>query len=346
MINEISLITPDDWHLHLRDGAVLQHTVPHSSKRFARAVVMPNLLPPVVSVELASQYRQRILTAIPKNMSFEPLMSLYLTDNTTTKDVDEVFNSGFVKAFKLYPSGATTNSAAGVTDLQARYPVFEQMQKRKIPLLIHGEVTGSNIDIFEREQVFIDVHLQELVKNFPELKIVFEHITTANAVDFVKQSSDFVAATITPHHLLLNRNDMLVGGIKPHYYCLPVLKHQKHQHALIDAATSANKKFFLGTDSAPHAQNKKETACGCAGIYSSHAAIELYAEAFDRVDKLANLEAFASLNGPAFYGLTANSQKINLRRESWQVDEFYPFADQKLIPMYAGQDINWKLYAI
>ena len=351
MTTSITIHKPDDWHLHLRDGDVLSGLVAHSAARFQRAIVMPNLVPPVTSVEMAAEYLDRILAVVPEELDFEPLMTLYLTDNTSADTVFNAYQSCFVKAFKLYPAGATTNSDAGVTDIKKCYPAIEKMQELGVPLLIHGEVTHSTIDIFEREQVFIDTVLKPLCADFPELKIVFEHITTSAAVDFVKSTSHPIAATITAHHLLMNRNHMLVGGIRPHYYCLPVLKHQQHQQALIDAATSGHKMFFLGTDSAPHAQHKKETACGCAGMYTSHAAIELYAEAFERAGKLENLEAFSSLNGPKFYDLPVNQEKITLIKEGWTVPEYYEFGagdthipvSNRLIPLFAGEQINWKI---
>ncbi|MBF0264448.1 MAG: dihydroorotase [Gammaproteobacteria bacterium] len=351
MPKSITIHAPDDWHLHLRDGDVLKGLVAHTAERFKRAIVMPNLVPPITSVEMAAEYLDRILAVVPDNSDFEPLMTLYLTDNTTAQTVFNAHQSCFVKAFKLYPAGATTNSDAGVSDIKKCYPAIAEMQKLGVPLLIHGEITDADIDIFEREQVFIERVLKPLCEDFPELKIVFEHITTSFAVDFVNSTSHPIAATITAHHLLMNRNHMLVGGIRPHYYCLPVLKHQQHQQALIKAATSGSEKFFLGTDSAPHAQNKKETACGCAGMYTSHAAIELYAEAFERADKLENLEAFSSLNGAKFYGLPVNSEKLTLVRESWDVPEYYQFgtneadntSSHRLIPLFAGEQINWKI---
>lgn len=342
-VNSITITRPDDWHLHLRDNNALQRTVADTARCFGRAIVMPNLQPPVINAKQAASYRQRILAARPADSQFEPLMTLYLTDNTTPEDIVAAVESGFVKAVKLYPAGATTNSAAGVTNIANCYTTLETMQALGLPLLIHGEVTHNHIDIFDREKVFIDEKLIPLLRDFPELKVVFEHITTKEATDFVAEASNFVAATITPHHLLLNRNDMLVGGIRPHHFCLPVLKRNTHQQALITAATSSNPKFFLGTDSAPHSQHAKESACGCAGIYSAHAAIELYAEAFDAAESLDKLEGFASFYGADFYGLPRNSQHITLQKTEWQVAKTLSFADEPLVPMRAGETIRWKL---
>lgn len=342
-VNSITITRPDDWHLHLRDNSALQRTVADSARCFGRAIVMPNLQPPVINAEQAASYRQRILAARPAGSQFEPLMTLYLTDNTTPEDIIAAVKSGFIKAVKLYPAGATTNSAAGVTNIANCYATLETMQELGLPLLIHGEVTHNHIDIFDREKVFIDEKMIPLLRDFPELKVVFEHITTREATDFVAEASNFVAATITPHHLLLNRNDMLVGGIRPHHFCLPVLKRNTHQQALITAATSSNPKFFLGTDSAPHAQHTKENACGCAGVYSAHAAIELYAEVFDAAECLEKLEGFASFYGADFYGLPRNSQHITLQKTEWQIAETLSFADEALVPMRAGETIRWKL---
>jgi len=342
-MDSITISRPDDWHLHLRDGDVLADIIPHSSHRFARAIIMPNLLPPVISTEQALSYRDRILAQVPAQDAFEPLMTLYLTDNTTAAEIKTACASGKIKAIKLYPAGATTNSDAGVTDLKHCYPALEAMQKHQLPLLVHGEVTQAEIDIFDREKVFIEQRMIPLLKDFPELKVVFEHITTADAANFVKSTGSNIAATITAHHLLMNRNDMLAGGIRPHYYCLPILKRNSHQAALIAAATSGSNKFFLGTDSAPHAQGKKETACGCAGMYTSHAAIELYTEAFEQANALHQLEKFSSFNGPDFYGLARNTDTIRLIRQDWQVPSYYPFSSQHLIPLRAGETIHWKL---
>ncbi|EMR13418.1 dihydroorotase [Methylophaga lonarensis MPL] len=341
----LTITRPDDWHLHLRDNDALVRTVYDTARYFGRAIIMPNLRPPVTTTEMAQAYYQRILGAKPQGSVFEPLMTLYLTDNTSADEIIRAKESGIVQGVKLYPAGATTNSDAGVTNLQHCRDALEAMQKVGMPLLVHGEVTDSDIDVFDREKVFIERILSPLLRQFPELKVVFEHITTENAVQFVNASHDKVAATITPHHLLLNRNDMLVGGIRPHHYCLPVLKRNTHQQALIRAATSGHRKFFLGTDSAPHAQHTKETSCGCAGIYSAHAAIELYAEVFESVGALDKLEAFASFNGADFYGLPRNQDSITLTKQSWQVPESYPFAESALVPMRAGEHIHWKVIA-
>lgn len=338
----IEIIYPDDWHCHLRDGDVLRSTVPDMAKQFRRAIVMPNLVPAITQVNMAAQYRDRILAEVPKGNPFTPLMTLYLTDNTTPQTIQEAKQSGFIIGCKLYPSGATTNSSQGVTSLDKCFAVFEAMEENGLPLLIHGEVTDAAIDIFDREQVFIEKQLIPLIERFPKLKVILEHITTAQAVQFIENSASHIGATITPHHLLLNRNDMLVGGIKPHHYCLPILKRKTHQEALLKAATSGNPKFFLGTDSAPHAQSKKESACGCAGVYNAFSAIELYAMAFDQANALDKLEGFASRFGPAFYGLPLNSDKITLSQEAWTMPESLPFGEEKLIPFLAGETITWK----
>lgn len=337
-----SIIRPDDWHVHLRDGEVLANTVADISRYFGRAIVMPNLVPPVINAARASAYYQRIM-ALTTNEHFKPLMVLYLTDQTTVKDIVEAKQCGLVFAAKLYPSGATTNSSSGVTDITRIYPVLETMQKLEMPLLIHGEVTDVNIDIFDREKVFIDTILTLLAAQFSELKIVLEHITTQHAVEFVKQANDNIAATITAHHLLYNRNHMLVGGIKPHYFCLPILKRNVHQKALIAAATSGHKKFFLGTDSAPHSKQTKENACGCAGSYTAHAAIELYADVFERAGALDKLEVFASINGADFYNLPYNNDTITLIKNAWQVPETLSFGENQLVPVKAGEQINWQV---
>jgi dihydroorotase len=339
----LTLTQPDDWHIHLRNGEALKTTVKDVSYQFARAIVMPNLVPPVSTVELANQYRQDILKNIPKGADFTPLMTLYLTDNTSTQDIQQAVESGIVKACKLYPAGATTHSDSGLTHIEKAYSVFAAMEELSLPLLIHGEVTDASIDIFDREKIFIETVLMPLIAQFPKLKIVLEHITTANAVDFIHSASANVAATITAHHLLSNRNDMLVGGIRPHLYCLPILKRQEHQQALIKAATSGSPKFFLGTDSAPHVQANKETACGCAGCYTAHAAIELYAEAFDAADALDKLEGFASLYGADFYELKRNEAKITLVKEPWQMPEQLPIGNNTVIPYRAGEQMQWKL---
>ncbi|MDO6487040.1 dihydroorotase [Colwellia sp. 6_MG-2023] len=340
--NTLTITRPDDWHVHLRDGLVLKNTVADISRYFARAIVMPNLVPPVTDTKLAKSYHDRIM-AVAANDNFKPLMVLYLTDQTSAQDIIEAKESGLVFAAKLYPAGATTNSSSGVTDIAKMADVFAAMQSVGMPLLIHGEVTDCNIDIFDREQVFIDTILSPLVANYPNLKVVLEHITTKNAVDFVKSASNNVAATITVHHLLYNRNDMLVGGIRPHYFCLPILKRNIHQQALIEAATSGSAKFFLGTDSAPHAQHAKESACGCAGVYSAHAAIELYAEVFEQENALDKLEAFASLNGPEFYQLPINTDKITLVKKSWKVPATMSFGDDVVVPVRADDDILWQV---
>ncbi|GHE82810.1 dihydroorotase [Thalassotalea profundi] len=338
----ISIIRPDDWHVHLRDGEGLTTTVNDISRYFGRVVVMPNLVPPVTNAELAQQYHQRIMANSPP-AHFKPLMVIYLTDSTTVEDIENAKASGVVYAAKLYPAGATTNSSSGVTKIENIYPVLEAMAKVEMPLLIHGEVTTKEIDIFDREQVFIETILAPLVEKFTNLKIVLEHITTKQAVDFVRSAGDNVAATITAHHLLYNRNDMLVGGIRPHYFCLPILKRNIHQQALIEAATSGNSKFFLGTDSAPHPQHAKESACGCAGSYTAHAAIELYAEVFDKEDALDQLEAFASINGPTFYQLPINVDKITLTKKSWPVPATMAFGNDKVVPVRANETIAWQV---
>lgn len=338
----LTITRPDDWHVHLRDGDVLASTVNDISRYFGRAIVMPNLVPPVTNAELATQYHQRIMAAKPSKQ-FQPLMVLYLTDDTTPEDIKAAKATGLVYAAKLYPAGATTNSASGVTDVNNIVDVLQAMQDIDMPLLIHGEVTTDDIDIFDREQVFIDSILKPLVDQFSQLKIVLEHITTKNAVDFVKQAGDNVAATITVHHLLYNRNHMLVGGIRPHYFCLPILKRNIHQQALIAAATSGNAKFFLGTDSAPHPKHAKESACGCAGSYTAHAAIELYAEVFDQENALDKLEAFASVNGPTFYGLPVNSDSITLEKSSWAVPATLSFGKDQVVPIRANDEIHWKI---
>jgi dihydroorotase len=342
-ITQLTLTQPDDWHLHLRDNEALKRTVSDTARYFSRAIVMPNLRPPITTTALAIEYRDRILDACPTGNNFMPLMTLYLTDNTSADEVQRAYDSGIVHAFKLYPAGATTNSDAGVTDLKLCKQALTAMQRLQLPLLVHGEVTSPEIDIFDREKVFIEQVMRPLLQEYPTLKVIFEHITTADAVDFVLESDARIAATITPHHLLLNRNDLLVGGVHPHHYCLPVLKRNTHQQALIKAATSGNSKFFLGTDSAPHAQNLKENACGCAGIYSSHAALELYAEAFEAANALDKLEDFASHFGADFYQLPRNTATITLQKESWLVPKNYPFGDQPLVPMRAGEMIKWKV---
>jgi len=341
-ISTITIARPDDWHVHLRDGEVLKNTVADISRYFGRAIVMPNLVPPVTNAALAKSYYDRIMAASPSK-HFKPLMVLYLTDNTSAQDIIDAKDSGIVYAAKLYPAGATTNSSSGVTDVAKLKAVFAAMQSVGMPLLIHGEVTTDDIDIFDREQVFIDTILAPLVASYPDLKVVLEHITTKNAVDFVQSAGENVAATITVHHLLFNRNDMLVGGIRPHYFCLPILKRNIHQQALVGAAISGSAKFFLGTDSAPHAQHAKESACGCAGSYTAHAAIELYAEVFEQENALDKLEAFASLNGPAFYQLPVNEDKITLVKKSWKVPATLSFGNDVVVPIRGDDSIAWQV---
>ncbi len=342
-MQELTLIRPDDWHLHLRDGANMASVLPDSARRFGRAIVMPNLKPPVTTVELAAAYRDRIVAALEPSSAFQPLMTLYLTDNTTVSEIEKAKSSGFVQAVKYYPAGATTHSENGVTDLKRVYNVLETMEKMDLPLLLHGEVTDPDIDIFDREAVFIERHLLPLTRNFPGLRMVLEHITTRNAAQFVGDAGKQIAATITAHHLLLNRNALFVGGVRPHHYCLPILKRETHRQALIQAATSGNPKYFLGTDSAPHPRQDKESACGCAGIYTAHAAIELYAEIFEAADALDRLEAFASFHGPDFYQIPRNQGHITLEKRSWMVPESYPCGVDTLIPLRAGEEISWKL---
>jgi dihydroorotase len=342
---ELKLTRPDDWHLHLRDDALMQSVLPDTARQFARAIVMPNLRPPITTTSLAQAYRQRIISALPAGAKFESLMTLYLTDNTSAEEIRKAKASGVVHAVKLYPAGATTNSDAGVTNLDKTYTALEEMQRCGMPLLVHGEVTDSNIDIFDREAVFINKVLQPLLQNLPNLRVVFEHITTQDAAQFVASAGDNIAATITAHHLLYNRNAMLVGGVRPHYYCLPVLKRETHREALVKAATSGSKKFFLGTDSAPHAQHTKENACGCAGCYTAHTAIELYAEAFENAGALNKLEGFASFFGADFYGLPRNKETITLRKEEWQIPESIVFGEHQLVPLRAGEKLKWKFVA-
>lgn len=344
-MTSITITQPDDWHLHLRDGEQMRAVLPHTARQFGRAIIMPNLRPPVVSVDQALTYRQRILSALPAALEsqFKPLMTLYLTDNTPVAEIVRAKQSGMVHAVKLYPAGATTNSDAGVTDIAKCYAVLEAMEAHDLPLLVHGEVTDSDVDVFDREKVFIDRILLPLTQRFPDLRIVFEHVTTRDAVQFVKESLHPIAATITAHHLLLNRNAIFQGGIRPHHYCLPVLKREIHRKALLEAATSGNPKFFLGTDSAPHSLSSKENACGCAGIYTAHAAIEFYATAFEQVGALDRLEAFASFHGADFYQLPRNQGTITLRKERWTVPQHFEFSGEWLIPLYAGDSLVWKM---
>ena len=339
----ITLIRPDDWHLHLRDGAHMASVLPHTARQFARAIVMPNLKPPVTTAADAAAYRDRILAALPAGMSFEPLMTLYLTDNTDPDEIRRAQDTGFIHAVKLYPAGATTNSAAGVTDLRKCYKTLEVMQELDMPLLVHGEVTNHDIDLFDREAVFIERVMRPLRRDFPELKIVFEHITTRDAAQYVAEAEGPIAATITAHHLLYNRNEIFKGGINPHYYCLPVLKREEHRLALLTAAASGDERFFLGTDSAPHAVHAKESACGCAGCYTALHAMELYATAFEQAGALDRLEAFASLNGPAFYDLPVNEGTVTLKRETWTIPSSVPMGEHELVPLDAGQPLHWKM---
>jgi dihydroorotase len=343
-MNRITIIKPDDWHLHLRAGEELKSVVDLTAKQMKRAIIMPNLTPPVTNVEMAEKYRSEIKSASDPRLGFEPLMTIYLTDKTDPEEISKAKTSGVIYGAKLYPAGATTNSESGVTDIKNIYSVLEKMEKENLILQVHGEVVDPEIDIFDREAVFIDKVLEQVTRDFPELKIVFEHITTKDAVDYVSSKNNNMAATITAHHLLSNRNDMLVGGIKPHYYCLPILKRKKpHQEALIEAATSGNPKFFLGTDSAPHAKKEKESSCGCAGVLSSLCAIELYAEVFEAKNALPRLEDFASINGPNFYGLEPNQETITLEKITWKIPSKLPYPGGEIIPFLAGREINWKL---
>jgi dihydroorotase len=342
-MNTLTIIRPDDWHLHLRDGAAMRDVLPHTAMRFARAIVMPNLKPPVITTELALAYRERIRAALPAGSRFEPLMTLYLTDNTRPAEIVQAQHSGAVHAVKYYPAGATTNSDSGVTAMDKCFPVLEAMEKAGMPLLVHGEVTDAAIDVFDRERVFIERTLAPLVGRFQGLKVVMEHITTLEAAAFVAEAPARIAATLTPQHLLLNRNALFTGGVRPHNYCLPILKRENHRLALVAAATSGNPKFFLGTDSAPHARHTKENDCGCAGIYTAHAGIELYAEVFADADALDRLEGFASHHGADFYGLPRNTEKITLVRESWTVPASVPFGADTLVPMRAGTTIGWRM---
>ena len=343
MTQQLTITKPDDWHLHLRDGDVLPAVLPDTVRRFARAVVMPNLKPPVVNTELALAYRERILAALPAGAQFEPLMTLYLTDNTAPAEIGRARASGAVFAVKYYPAGATTNSDSGVTDIRKCLATLEAMTASGMPLLVHGEVTDPQVDVFDREKVFVERTLIPLVQRLPRLRIVLEHITTASAVKFVLAASDNVAATITAHHLLLNRNALFQGGIRPHHYCLPVLKREEHRQALLKAATSGNPKFFLGTDSAPHARHTKENDCGCAGIYTAHAGVELYAEAFETAGALDKLEAFASFHGADFYGLPRNAGQVTLVRRDRPVPEELPYGANTLVPLRAGSVVRWSL---
>jgi dihydroorotase len=341
MSDSLTITRPDDWHLHVRDGAAMAAVVPHSAAQFGRAIIMPNLKPPVTTAAQAAAYRDRILSVVPRGADFQPLMTLYLTDNLPPDEIRRAREAG-VAALKLYPAGATTNSDAGVTDIRKTYPTLEAMQREGLPLLVHGEVTDPAIDIFDREAVFIDRQLIPLRRDFPGLKIVMEHITTKEAAQYVRDADAFTGATITAHHLLYNRNAIFTGGIRPHYYCLPVLKRETHRLALVEAATSGSPKFFLGTDSAPHPAHLKEHALGCAGCYTGHAAIELYATAFEAAGALDKLEGFASFHGADFYGLPRNTGRLTLRRETWTVPEAYPFGEAQLKPLGAGEQLAWK----
>jgi dihydroorotase len=343
MSESLTITRPDDWHAHLRDGDLMASVVGATARQFARAIVMPNLKPPVVTTKQAKAYRDRILAALPKAASFEPLMTLYLTDDTPPAEIERARAAGFVKAVKYYPAGATTNSASGVTDIRKVDAVLEAMQGAGMPLLLHGEVTDPEVDVFDREAVFLERTLAPLVKRFPKLKIVVEHITTHEAAAFVERAPENVAATITAHHLLMNRNAIFSGGLRPHHYCLPVLKREPHRRALVKAATSGSTKFFLGTDSAPHTRANKEMDCGHAGIYTAHAALELYAEAFEIAGALDRLEAFASHNGADFYAMPRNKGKVKLAKAAWKVPAEYPFGSETLVPLRAGQTIGWRL---
>jgi dihydroorotase len=338
----LRITRPDDWHLHLRDGAALKAVLPHTVRQFARAIIMPNLKPPVRSVADAAAYRDRIIAAIPAGQRFEPLMTLYLTDNTSPAEIIAAKACEFVKAVKYYPAGATTNSDLGVTDIRKCDRIFAAMQQVDMPLLLHGEVTDQDVDVFDREKVFIEKHLIPLKLRFPKLRVVLEHITTSDAVQFVLETSN-IAATITPQHLLFSRNILFKGGIRPHFYCLPILKREEHRRALLDAATSGNSKFFLGTDSAPHPRDSKESSCGCAGCYSALHALALYAEAFERVNALDKLEAFASFYGPDFYQLPRNTEQITLTKTTWRIPDEVPFVESGLVPLWAGQELTWQM---
>ncbi|MBE9099838.1 dihydroorotase [Vacuolonema iberomarrocanum] len=341
-MQKLTLTRPDDWHLHLRDGAALKAVLPHTVRQFARAIVMPNLKPPVRSLADAAAYRDRIIAAIPAGKQFEPLMTLYLTDNTSPDDIVAAKASEFVKAVKYYPAGATTNSESGVTDIRRCDRVFEAMQQVDMPLLLHGEVTHKDVDVFDREKVFIEQKLIPLKQRFPKLRVVLEHITTSDAVEFVLATNN-IAATITPQHLLFNRNMIFKGGIRPHFYCLPILKRETHRQALLQAATSGSPKFFLGTDSAPHTRNSKESSCGCAGCFSALHAMELYAEAFESADALDKLEAFASFYGPDFYQLPRNTEQITLTKTTWRIPDEVPFTEAGLVPLWAGNEMTWQM---
>ena len=342
-LDTLTLIRPDDWHVHVRDGATLAAVLPHTARQFGRAIIMPNLQPPVTTTAQAMGYRDRILAAVPKGTSFNPLMTLYLTDHTQPDEIRRAQDSGIVHGIKLYPAGATTHSDAGVTDISKCMHTLEIMQNIGMPLLVHGEVTDPSVDIFDREAVFIERILHPLRQKLPALKVVFEHITTQDAAHYVRDTDGPIAATITAHHLLYNRNALFKGGLRPHYYCLPILKREVHRQALIQAATSGHPRFFLGTDSAPHAQTLKESACGCAGCYTAFHAMELYTHAFEQANALPKLEAFASLNGPTFYGLPPNTDTLTLKRSPWIIPESFLLGDHKLIPLAGGETLQWRL---
>jgi dihydroorotase len=341
-MDSLTIIKPDDWHLHLREGQMLQAVLPDTVSNFRRAIVMPNLVPPVTTTDMAMAYRQDILDVCPDDCDFEPLMTLYLTDNTTPQHVRTVADSPYVHAFKLYPAGATTNSESGVTDLPGLMPTLEAMAELEVPLLVHGEVTDADVDVFDREAVFIEHVLTPVLDALPGLRVVFEHLTTRDGVQFVLDAGDNVAATLTVHHLLLNRNAMFKGGLRPHHYCLPVLKREEHRQALVQAAVSGSGKFFLGTDSAPHSRSSKESSCGCAGVYSAQVALPLYAQIFEEYDALDQLEGFASLHGPAFYGLPVNQQEITLVRQEWRVPDSIPAGEETVVPLCAGETLSWR----
>lgn len=344
-MKEITITRPDDWHLHVRDGAVLKNVVPHTAQQMGRAIIMPNLVPPCSTAEQARDYYERIQQATPSESNFEPLMTLYARDTMTGQDILDAKASDFVKAVKLYPAGATTNSDAGVTDVKHLYPALKAMQEVGMPLLVHGEVTDKNIDVFDREGVFIERILKPLTNDFPDLKVVCEHITTADAAEFVQSAGKNIGATITVQHLMMNRNALFEGGLRPHHYCLPVLKRERHREALISAVASGSRQIFLGTDSAPHTQGKKESCCGCAGIYTAFAAIEFYAEIFETAGAMEHFEHFASFNGPDFYGLPRNTDTITLEKSPWTVPNSYPFGDETVIPLRAGEQMQWRVKA-
>ena len=339
----LTLRRPDDWHLHLRDGEHLSAVLPHTARRFARAIIMPNLSPPITTTEDALAYRERILAALPQGVSFEPLMTLYLTDRTTPEEIEMAKRSGAVYGAKYYPAGATTNSASGVTDIEKTFDALHAMSELGLPLLVHGEVTDPRVDVFDRERVFVEKILARLAKDFPSLKIVLEHVSTKEGIDFVRNARDGVAATITAHHLLYNRNAIFEGGLRPHRFCLPILKKEAHRAALVEAATGDGGRFFLGTDSAPHAKSRKEAACGCAGIYTAHAALELYAEIFDAAGQLERLEDFASIHGAEFYGLPVNTESLTLVRDEWSPPATYAFGGEELVPLRGDEPIAWRL---